>query len=390
MHRRPPPLSLKYDNFKAPLVAAEPRKSKVKETFFQKLYKGNWANIVIAVAGLNAIRFAFSTYNALQDAAVDAFEHQPRLVTVSITLCVMYALPCLIEIFGVMSVISHRRALVRAYVFLEFGSALLVTVAGVLRAASFFMNAEDLMYECVALALTGQTFAKSQFRSRPWPSMYPLTLRQAQKQCVASWTQQSWTQVINVFLFGFVPALMCYMLVYTYYRQTTDSTHPAFIAPRIRLSGDRDQPSKSEVSQPERNGAGYTRVPNADDPYANAATNMRQRSARLRGNNNTRKSAAPLKPTATSTMTATAQFTTRGIKRAHRPPALAELEGPVFSPQHGIAGLLIKSASPLVSALFSTGPPSFGVNIVGPSRLGVGAYGPLGCTGESPRYSKFV
>ena len=77
----------------------------------------------------------------------------------------MYALPCLIEVFGVVSVLSHRRVLVRAYVFLELGSALLITVAGVLGAASFFLNAEDLMYECVALALTGQTFAKSQFVS---------------------------------------------------------------------------------------------------------------------------------------------------------------------------------------------------------------------------------
>ena len=30
------------------VVAAELRKPKVKETFFQKLYKGNWRNIVVA------------------------------------------------------------------------------------------------------------------------------------------------------------------------------------------------------------------------------------------------------------------------------------------------------------------------------------------------------
>jgi hypothetical protein len=30
------------------LVAAKPQKPKVKETFFQKLYKGNWRNIVVA------------------------------------------------------------------------------------------------------------------------------------------------------------------------------------------------------------------------------------------------------------------------------------------------------------------------------------------------------
>jgi hypothetical protein len=221
--------------------------------------------------------------------------------------------------------------------------------------------------------------------------MYPLSLRQAQKQCIASWTQESWTQVINVFLFGFVPALLCYMLVYTYYRQTTDATHPAFIAPRLRLSSDRDHPKPNEA----RND-GYARVPNADDPYAGTprgttVTNTRQRSARLRAG---RKSAKAINGGTTSI--ATTAHTTRGIKRSRRPPALAELEGPVFSP----IGILMKTASPLVSALFSTGPPSFGVNIVGPSRLGVGAYGPVGlsCMGSggeygsyaSPRYSKFV
>ncbi|KAJ2923631.1 hypothetical protein H1R20_g13465, partial [Candolleomyces eurysporus] len=161
---RPPPLKLKYDN-RFPLPIPSARKPKAKESFFQVLYKANWRNIVMAVAGLNAIRFAFATYNAYEDALVDDFEHQPRLVTVSLALCVMYALCCVIEIFGVIGISLQRLSIVRAYVFFEFGAALMVTVAGVLKAASFFLNAEDLMYECVALALTGQSSAKSQFVS---------------------------------------------------------------------------------------------------------------------------------------------------------------------------------------------------------------------------------
>ncbi|KAF6743879.1 hypothetical protein DFP72DRAFT_1079382 [Ephemerocybe angulata] len=393
---RPPPLKLKYDNFN-PLPPPSARKPKVKETFFQKLYKANWRNIVVGVAALNAIRFAFATvcsytiYNAFHDACVDDFEHQPRLVTVSIALCVMYAFSCVIEIFGVIGIAMRRMALVRAYVFFEFASALLVTVAGVLSAASFFLNAEDLMYECVALALTGQSFAKSQFRSRPWPSMHPLGLRQAQTQCIAAWTQESWTQVINVFLFGFVPALICYMIVFTYYRQTTDASHPAYLVPRLRITSQRESTTRP-MEQVARNG-GYTRVPNADDPYAGTPrgeTNNNRgigRSARLRA---ARKSASKSTIAATSTVIAA---TSRSLKRSHRPPALVELEGPIFTPQRNT---LLQSASSPLSFLFSPGPPSFGVSLVGPSRLGIGAYGPsinLSCSGgslPSAKYAKFV
>ncbi|KAJ2930603.1 hypothetical protein H1R20_g6493, partial [Candolleomyces eurysporus] len=381
---RPPPLKLKYDN-RFPLPIPSARKPKAKESFFQVLYKANWRNIVMAVAGLNAIRFAFATYNAYEDALVDDFEHQPRLVTVSLALCVMYALSCVIEIFGVIGISLQRLSIVRAYVFFEFGAALMVTVAGVLKAASFFLNAEDLMYECVALALTGQSSAKSQFRSRPWPSVYPLGLRQAQKQCVAAWTQESWTQVINVFLLGFMPAMICYLLAYTYYRQTTDASHPAYLVPRHRLSSD-----SSRHDRPQMQG-GYSRIPNADVPYAGgasdniaaapAANNLRS-AARLRAGRANNGGT-------TSTKTAN---TSRSLKRAHRPPALMELEGPIFSPQKG--GFM-QTATPL-SFIFSPGPPTFGVNIVGPSRMGIGAYGPainLSCSGGSigsAKFSKFV
>lgn len=65
-------------------------------------------------------------------------------MTVSLALCVMYAFSCAIEIFGVIGISLQRLSIVRAYVFFEFGAALLVTVAGVLKAASFFLNAVSL------------------------------------------------------------------------------------------------------------------------------------------------------------------------------------------------------------------------------------------------------
>ncbi|RXW11503.1 hypothetical protein EST38_g14353 [Candolleomyces aberdarensis] len=55
------------------LAIPSARKPKAKGSFFQVLYKANWRNIVMAVAGLNAIRFAFATYNAYEDALVDDF-----------------------------------------------------------------------------------------------------------------------------------------------------------------------------------------------------------------------------------------------------------------------------------------------------------------------------
>jgi len=382
---RPPPLKLKYDNrFPLPLPSA--RKPKVQESFFQVLYKANWRNVVITIAGLNALRFAFATYNAFQDARVDKFEHQPRLVLVSVALCVMYALCCCIEIFGAIGISLRRLPLVRAFVFVEFVSALFATVASVLGAASFFLNAEALMYECVALAVTGQSDAKSQFRGRPWPTpMYPLGLRQAQKNCIAAWTQESWTQVINVFLFGFVPALVWYLMAYTYYRQTVDPGHGACLVSFQRVS--------SFTPRKENNG-GYSMVPNADASYAGTTRSRTNNRGSLAGNPRSARLRAGRRSAAKVPVQTSLQFipTTRGIKRSHCPPPLVELEGPVFTPPKGV---MLQTSSAL-SFIFSPGLPSFGVNIVGPSRLGIGAYGPianLSCSGNampSARFSKFV
>lgn len=381
---RPAPLKLKYDN-RFPLPVPSARKPKMKETFFQKLYKANWRNAVVGVAGLNAIRFAFGTYNAFQDSRVDEYAQQPRLVTVSIALCVMYAISCVIEVLGVIGISMQRLLLVRGYVFFEFLSALLVTATGILGTASFFLNAEDLMYECVALAITGQVNAKSQFRSHPWHSIYSLNLRQAQKQCVTAWTHESWTQVINVFLFAFVPAVMCHLMVYTYYRQTIDATHNAYLAPaRLEISGSAPQ-------QNNRHG-GYSRVPNVEIHHAGSPRRTNNRIAPVSPRHRAgRRSAikAGNGPNVTSTATTAG---TNSFKRAHRPPALIELEGPIFTPQRGV---VLKSGSPL-SFIFSPGPPSFGVNIVGPSRFGIGAYGSVidhSCSGGSVAsacYSKFA
>ena len=77
---------------------------------------------------------------------------------------------------------KKRLPLIRLYTCLAFLASVFVTVAGVLEAVSYFVFAvclltstwftrlqsivqEDLMYECVALAITGQSYEKSTFVS---------------------------------------------------------------------------------------------------------------------------------------------------------------------------------------------------------------------------------
>lgn len=180
--------------------------------------------------------------------------------------------------------------------------------------------------------------------------------------------------------------MICYILAYTYYRQTTDASHPAYLVPRQHVSSD-----SSRHDHPQMQG-GYSRIPNADVPYAGVASHTG--AAPAVGNN--LRSAARLRAGRTNnggtTATKTAN-TSRSLKRAHRPPALVQLEGPIFSPQKGA---FLQTATSALSFVFSPGPPTFGVNIVGPSRMGIGAYGPavnLSCSGGSigsAKYSKFV
>jgi len=255
----------------------------------------------------------------------------------------------------------------------------------VLKTASFFLNAEELMYECVALALTGQVYQKSQFRSRPWPG-FTTGLRLAQKQCVAAWTHESWSKVICVFIFGFMPSLIHYLLVYTYYRQTTDANHSAYMIHQ------KAAPSNNTGSMRPQNNGGYARVATniSDAPYAGVVqvetiTTRNQRSARHRSNATSQRAAAA---GMTTVMPTAAQYSTRGIKRAHRPPALVSLEPPIFSPQRNV---ILQSAAALSSWL-SPGPPAYGANNVPANQnRGMGG-GMLSCGGSglSARYGKFV
>jgi len=393
---RPPPLKLKYDN-RFPLPIPSARRPKQKETFFGTLYKANWRNIVIAVALLNMLRYGSSAVNAYEDADVDTSEHASKLAKVNLALCAMYATASLIELYGIIGVATQRLVLVRVYAFLAFLAAILVTAASVLNAASFFLNAEELMYECVALALRGHSSAKSQFRSQAWAgSVFAVGLRQAQKQCITSWTQDSWTEVINVFLFGFLPSLAYYVVAYTYYRQTTDPSHSANL---LRRSSNRP------VSHAEDDQGGYIQVAvdghnvYAGTPTCDTNNQAQQRrtgnlpSARRRANRNNVNASTTQNAASTTNRTTTAstsRFVSRSLKRPHRPPALKELEPPIFVTQYAPAVLTSSPAGYSVTP----GPPTYGIGHV---RRAGGSYVPvqpnLSCSGlslPSARYDKFV
>jgi len=215
-------------------------------------------------------------------------------------------------------------------------------------------------------------------------SMYAIGLRLAREECSSAWTQESWVQVIYVFVFGFLPSLFNYLLVYTYYRQATDPSHSAYMISVPRSS----RPQQQQQQRQHANG-GYALVPNnvSDAPYAGIAqgeTNSRrsQRSARQRTNANANR-AVEVGTTAAAVVAPTA---TRGINRAHRPPALQAIEPPVFTPQRGV---LMQSAAALTSWL-SPGPPTYGVNAGRQNLMGNIA---LSCSSGSlmsARYGKLV
>jgi len=329
---RPPPLQLKLDNrFPHPVRTPSQPKSK---SFVSQLYKASWKNPVIAVAGLNALRFAFACHNAFADAIVDDAEVAENLTKVSIALGVMYLTAFLIEIYGIIGVSMQRLGLIRAYLYLTLIASVLATAAGVLKGVAYFSFAEEILYECISLAMEGRTAEKSLFRSRPWPSApYGMARSAARKQCVYAWVHQSWAQVVAVFLFSFIPAVVYYIMVYAYYRQTTTPNHSANLQPRHRGAGAQStrEASYAQVSYARVGGADTTSagLTTASVPRGGAGPSRRgaqivQRSMRGVGGSSTSSTAA-----ASVSGTSKRTFVSRSLQRPHRPPPLMQSPSPV-------------------------------------------------------------
>ncbi|KAG6840159.1 hypothetical protein C0991_008506 [Blastosporella zonata] len=162
--------------------------------------------------------------------------HVSKLAQISIALGALYLVTAMIQIFGAVSAAMQRPTLIRVYVHLAFLSGLLITTAGFISGVEYFMLAEDLISECVALAVSGSWISKTIFRGKLQHGQTPsTTVAQAppsNPECHAAWSHGSVSQVLGIFIFSVLPAIIFFLLAYAYYRQTTDPSHSACLNSR--------------------------------------------------------------------------------------------------------------------------------------------------------------
>ncbi|KAJ7151371.1 hypothetical protein C8R43DRAFT_487148 [Mycena crocata] len=255
---RPPPLQLQFDNMFPGIV--RPR-LQVK-SLLTGVYQSNWRMLLICVTTINALRFFVSATGAMDDRQIDIAQNNRALANVSKTLAIIYTITCGIEMLGAFSVFTQRRTLIRAYAYLAFLSAALVTGAGFITTIAYFAFADDLVRECIALATTGQLGSKSLFRGDPWPTA-ALSADEAQIQCLETWSSESTSQVIYAALFYFLPSVLFCFLAYIYYYQTSDPAHPANFAAR------------GSAMRLEARGSGAPYVPLQDEGCSDTNNNAR-------------------------------------------------------------------------------------------------------------------
>jgi len=233
---RPPPLALSHDNMSSnPGKFAAPRRpaqthvlhepGPLKE-FWNEIYQADWKNLVIAVAGMNAIRFLIHATTSFTNGEADKIFHAPKLAHVSCVLGVLYLIIAVIQVFGVFGIITKRLILIRTYVYLSSLSALLMVVAGFTSGVTFFILSDDLIHECVTLAVVGSLQTKSLFKGKAFKWSNP-TPSIAKTHCIAAWGRSSVSQVLSIFLFSVFPAILFFLLGFVYYRQVTDPEHTA-------------------------------------------------------------------------------------------------------------------------------------------------------------------
>lgn len=295
----------------------------------------------------------------------------------------MYMLSFAIEVYGIVSVSLQRMGLIRVYLYLTLVTSLLLISAGVLKGISYFSFADELVLQCITLAIEGRGWQKSLFRGRPWPgSEVPYPEQLAHKQCGYAWVHHSWNHIAAVFLFYIIPAIVYYVLVYTYYRQTVDPTHVGNLLDhnRIRTAGftpafRRQAPA---AARGRARNDGYARIEMTDQETATttarlqsvpsagvvARTPRHRRVAQPYARETTSiVAAAPAVPT---TQPKKRTFVSRGIKRNHCPPPLMQ-------------------SPPPIGINLTPGPPSYNKN-KGPSRVYAAFAAPI----VSNEYDKFA
>jgi len=258
---------------------------------------------------------------------------------VSVTLGVMYMFAFFIEIYGITAVSMQRLGLIRVYFYLAFFASLLVTGAGVVRGVSYFAFAEELVLECVSLAVDGRGYERSTFRSRPWPgSVFAIEENLARKQCVYAWIHQSWSEVASVFIFAFIPSVLYYIMVYTYYQQTTDPKHSANLQhnhPHLRASrggGSSREGAYSQVGYSRVGGQRANETSYSSTQHPSARLRIGARRSQVQNTRSQRGVGASTSNHNSAGSTAESMkrtFTSRSLQRSHRPPPLIQSPSPV-------------------------------------------------------------
>jgi hypothetical protein len=335
---RPPPLQLKLDN-RFPQPARTPSQPKSK-SFVSQLYKASWKNAVIAIAGLNALRYAFSCYNAFGDAIVDEEEGAQHLFSVSLALSAIYVITFFIQIFGIIGVSLQRLSLVRVYLYLTFFPLLLVATAAVLRGVTYFTLGHELVLECITLAMEGRGWQKSLFRGRLWPgSVVPFPEKLAEKQCAFAWKHHILNHIAAILLFQVIPAMVYYLVVHTYYKQTIDPIHNASLLGGCVTAG------ATTAGRLRAERGGYSRVEARDLDRTNESSMTTARLGALTPRQRRAAQQAPYTKRATTDTNAVSgsssrpdtgsgpqskrSFVSRGITRSHRPPPLIASPSPL-------------------------------------------------------------
>jgi len=272
---------------------------------------------------------------------------------VSLALGAMYIIASVIEIYGVVSVSMQRLNLIRLYLHFSLLACFLVIGAGVLNGISYFTFAEELVLECVGLATDGHGYQKLLFPGQLWPSSgFRLMVHDARKQCVYAWVNQSWFQVSSVFLFSVFPAVIYYVLVYAYYRQTINRNHPACLIDTY--GDDRSNHQTAPLGRMEE----YTRVAGRDNDNEisrndNTHVSSSRASSRLESSPRRRMAQAPKSLRGVGNNNEKPPFVARSLKRDHRPPPLLQSPSPVGlspgPPSYGRSKVYEAFAAPVLS-----------------------------------------
>ncbi|KAG6871663.1 hypothetical protein C0995_001672 [Termitomyces sp. Mi166 len=333
MLTRPPPLQLVFDNTRPGLrpasrlasiprpqsqspVVKPPKPKSLAQVgvFAAQVYRANWRNFVIAIAAINAFRFIASGHPSTMRISTSAHvwfpsrltvirglhgpwtDHMSKLAQISLALGALYLFTALIQIFGAISTALQRPKLIHTYVYLAFLAALLISTAGFITGIEYFL------------------LARGKIRHGQIPNT-----KVAQEQCHTAWSHGSVSQVFGIFAFSAIPAVIFFLLAYTYYRQTTDPTHSAYLHHK-----NSDVAYVRMEAYPNHNGSTYNDTQNLNangNGNDNDATILRARTPRMQ-NSNQNGAAALLQQ---STMIHTTNDSPYGVSPG--PPSYAPLRG---------------------------------------------------------------